>query len=196
MTRAALASGEATVAEKQIGRLADMPAELVDPEELALLRARLDDVSGRPEAALNGYRPLFEAKARPVAAEAQLRAVKLARAEKRTDFPIDEAIARLVPWTADADENIRRFATELTRPRGVWCAPIPALQREPWRALPLLEPLRADASRYVQNSVANWLNDAGKSQGAWVRELGARWLRESDTAATRYVVRRALRSLP
>jgi len=109
---------------------------------------------------------------------------------------IDEAIARLVPWTADVDENIRRFATELTRPRGVWCAPIPALQREPWRALPLLEPLRADGSRYVQNSVANWLNDAGKSQGAWVRELGARWLRESDTAATRYVVRRALRSLP
>lgn len=95
MARAALASGEATVAEKQIGRLAEMSEELVNPEELALLRARLDDVSGRPEAALNGYRPLFEAKTRPVAAEAQLRAVKLARAEKRTDLPVDEAIARL-----------------------------------------------------------------------------------------------------
>jgi len=95
MAQAALASGEATVAEKQIGRLAEMSEELVNPEELALLRARLDDVSGRPEAALNAYRPLFEAKARPVAAEAQLRAVKLAHAEKRTDLPIDEAIARL-----------------------------------------------------------------------------------------------------
>ncbi|RXT56964.1 hypothetical protein B6S44_00485 [Bosea sp. Tri-44] len=95
MARAALASGEATVAEKQIGRLAEMPEELMNPEELALLRAKLDDVSGRPEAALNAYRPLFEAKTRPVAAEAQLRAVKLARAEKRTDLPVDEAIARL-----------------------------------------------------------------------------------------------------
>jgi tetratricopeptide (TPR) repeat protein len=95
MARAALASGEATVAEKQIGRLAEIPEELVDPEALALLRARLDDVSGRPEAAINGYKPLFEAKTRPVAAEAQLRAVKLARAEKRADFSPDEAIARL-----------------------------------------------------------------------------------------------------
>ncbi|HEV7324625.1 MAG TPA: hypothetical protein VGN91_06120 [Bosea sp. (in: a-proteobacteria)] len=95
MARAALATGEATVAEKQIGRLAEMPEELVNPEELALLRARLDDVSGRPEAAINGYKSLFEANARPVAAEAQLRAVKLARVEKRADFSVDEAIARL-----------------------------------------------------------------------------------------------------
>jgi tetratricopeptide (TPR) repeat protein len=95
MARAALATGEATVAEKQIGRLAEMPEDLVNPEALALLRARLDDVSGRPEAAINGYKPLFEAKTRPVAAEAQLRAVKLARAEKRADFSVDEAIARL-----------------------------------------------------------------------------------------------------
>jgi len=95
MARAAFASGETTVAEKQIGRLADMPEELVNPEELALLRARLDDVSGRPEAAINGYKPLFEAKTRPIAAEAQLRAVQLARAEKRADFSADEAIARL-----------------------------------------------------------------------------------------------------
>ena len=95
MVRAALAAGEASVAEKQIARLAEMPEELVNPDELALLRARLDDVSGRPEAAINGYKPLFEAKTRPVAAEAQLRAVKLARAEKRADFSADEAIARL-----------------------------------------------------------------------------------------------------
>ena len=32
---------------------------------------------------------------------------------------VDAAVAALVPWTSDADENIRRFASELTRPRGV-----------------------------------------------------------------------------
>ena len=109
---------------------------------------------------------------------------------------LDAALALLAPWVRDADENIRRFASELTRPRGVWCPPIKALQVEPWRALPLLEPLRADPSRYVQNSVANWLNDASKSQPEWVQKICSRWERESRVAETIYIVRRARRSLP
>ena len=108
---------------------------------------------------------------------------------------LDEGLLLLQPWVRDPDENIRRFASELTRPRGVWCAQIEALKAEPWRALGLLEPLRADPSRYVQNSVANWLNDASKSQPQWVGQLGERWLVESDAPQTRYIVRRALRAL-
>ncbi len=61
--------------------LADMPPGSFDQEKLALLRAMLDDASGRADAAMSGYRPLFEAKSRPIAAEAQLRAVKLADAD-------------------------------------------------------------------------------------------------------------------
>lgn len=108
---------------------------------------------------------------------------------------LDGALVLLQPWVADADENIRRFASELTRPRGVWCAQIEALKVEPWRALALLEPLKADPSRYVQNSVANWLNDASKTQPQWVAEVGARWQRESPRPETGYIVRRALRSV-
>ena len=108
---------------------------------------------------------------------------------------LDEAIALLEPWARDADPNIRRFASEATRPRGVWCAQIDALKSEPWRALPLLEPLKADESRYVQNSVANWLNDASKTQPEWVDEICLRWLRESPVPSTQYVARRASRSL-
>ena len=105
------------------------------------------------------------------------------------------AVRLLQPWAAHPDPNIRRFASEATRPRGVCCAQIDTLKKEPWRGLPLLEPLRADDSRYVQNSVANWLNDAAKTQPAWVQEVCARWSRGRAPAATQYIVRRAQRSI-
>lgn len=108
---------------------------------------------------------------------------------------LDTALILLGPWVTDTQQNIRRFACELTRPKGVWCAPIKALQTEPWRALHLLEPLRADPSRYVQDSVANWLNDASKTQGPWVESVCQRWMRESPCEATRYIVRRARRTM-
>ena len=108
---------------------------------------------------------------------------------------LDEALDLLQPWVQHGHEYIRRFACELTRPKGVWCAPIRALQAEPQRALQLLEPLRADPSRYVQNSVANWLNDASKTQGPWVESVCQRWGRESPCDATHYIVRRARRTL-
>ncbi|MCO5092188.1 hypothetical protein [Bosea sp. (in: a-proteobacteria)] len=95
MARAALAQQDMAVAERQIQALAEMPPGSFERERLALLQAMLDDVGGHPDAAMNGYRPLFEARSRPVAAEAQLRAVKLADAEKRDDLKPDEAVARL-----------------------------------------------------------------------------------------------------
>lgn len=108
---------------------------------------------------------------------------------------VDGAVRLLLPWVRDADPNIRRFASEATRPRGVWCAQVETLKREPWRGLPLLEPLRADPSRYVQNSVANWLNDASKTQPEWVEDTCTRWERESRAPSTAYIVRRARRSI-
>lgn len=94
-TRSALALNDMTIAEREIATLAALPADRVDQEELALMRAMLEDGSGRPDNALAGYRPLFEARSRPVAAEAQLRAVRLVRNEKRSDINADEALARL-----------------------------------------------------------------------------------------------------
>ena len=108
---------------------------------------------------------------------------------------LDRGLALLEEWIVHPDETVRRFAVEGSRPRGVWTAHIEELKREPERGLPLLEPVRSDPSRYVQNAVANWLNDASKSRPDWVREVAARWSSESPTSETAYIVRRALRTL-
>lgn len=90
---------------------------------------------------------------------------------------------------------MRRFASEALRPRGVWAAHIPALKQQPELGEPILHPLRADPSQYVQDSVANWINDAAKTRPDWAIELCAQWAAESDSAATTRIMKRALRSV-
>ena len=108
---------------------------------------------------------------------------------------LEASITHLAQWTTESSECLRRFASEALRPRGVWCTHIAALKREPGQALPILSPLRADSSTYVQDSVANWLNDAAKDQPAWVRDLCAQWLQTTPSNATRRVCQRAMRNL-
>lgn len=108
---------------------------------------------------------------------------------------LPEAIQLLSEWTNNTDENIRRFTTESTRPRGVWCKHMEELKENPEQALPILEPLKSDPSKYVQDSVGNWLNDAGKSKPEFVVELCEKWKRESPTKETEKIIKRAQRSI-
>jgi 3-methyladenine DNA glycosylase AlkC len=74
----------------------------------------------------------------------------------------------------------------------VWAASIPLFRQQPHHALPILNALRHDESRYVEDSVANWLNDASKDQPDWVRHLLKGWRAEGVSPR---LIKRAERSL-
>ncbi len=138
---------------------------------------------------------------RPLASDAHfgVREIAWMALRPHIEHDLEQSLALLTLWAEDQDAYIRRFASEATRPRGVWCRHLEPLKQSPELALPILERLKADPDRYVQNSVGNWLNDASKTRPEFVRLLTHRWLSESSSDAssrhTAYIVQRALRSL-
>ena len=104
------------------------------------------------------------------------------------------SLSMLGEWCDDSSSYVRRFASEVTRPRGVWCKHIVQLKESPEVGVNLLDRLRSDESHYVQLSVGNWLNDASKSRPDWVRLTCDRWLMD-ETPSTRRICERGLRSI-
>ncbi|WP_432669497.1 DNA alkylation repair protein [Pseudomonas umsongensis] len=96
-------------------------------------------------------------------------------------------------WSLDANEHVRRLASEGCRPRLPWSFRLEPVQADPRLAAGILDNLKADPSLYVRKSVANHLNDITKDQPEWVLDLIEGW--SLDNPHTAWIARHALRSL-
>ncbi len=96
-------------------------------------------------------------------------------------------------WADDADEHVRRLASEGCRPRLPWGLRLQALVADPRPTLPILEKLCSDPSLYVRKSVANHLNDIAKDHPDVVLDIAEAW--DRSDAYTAWIVRHGLRTL-
>ncbi len=102
-------------------------------------------------------------------------------------------LAVMETWSRDADEHVRRLASEGCRPRLPWSFKLRELIADPSPVRPILHNLRADPSLCVRKSVANHLNDITKDHPDWVLERIGGW--DLGDERTAWIAKRALRTL-
>ena len=124
-----------------------------------------------------------------------VREVVIFASKERLALDLEGALAILSLWVLEDDENVRRYAIEAMRPVGVWTKKIPEFQENPEKGLALLAPLISDTSKYVRDSVGNWLNDASKSKPDWVLSVCEQWKAESSSKETAYILKKAMRTI-
>ncbi len=109
------------------------------------------------------------------------------------DEHLDQTMAAVHRWVENEDADVRRLASEGTRPRLPWGPRVRALSDDPQIGLGVLERLRHDPSEMVRRSVANHLNDIAKDYPELVVETVGRWA--GDGTVDERMISHALRSL-
>jgi len=107
---------------------------------------------------------------------------------------LDRALPVVTSWCAHPAPQVRRLASEGTRPYLPWAIRVPELITRPAATLPILEALHNDPDEVVRRSVANHLNDLARHAPDEVVATAARWT-ESGTPGSAWVVRHGLRTL-
>lgn len=97
-------------------------------------------------------------------------------------------------WADDADQHVRRLASEGSRPRLPWAKGLPVFVKDPTPLIPLLNKLKDDPEEYVRRSVANNLNDIAKDHADIVATLAGEWLKNAGENRKR-LVKHACRTL-
>ncbi len=108
-------------------------------------------------------------------------------------FP-EQTLRELEIWASDKNYHVRRLASEGTRPKLPWAEKI---NIRPIQALPILNLLFSDPTRYVTRSLANHLNDISKIDPELVLSLLQQWQEKGSQAdkEMEFIKAHALRSL-
>lgn len=98
-------------------------------------------------------------------------------------------------WARDDSLNVRRLASEGIRPRLPWAPRFAPFVADPSAVIEVIDVLIDDPSPYVRKSVANNLNDIAKDHPELAVATAGRWLSESDSDRTAWIVNHGLRTL-
>ena len=104
------------------------------------------------------------------------------------------ALKTMAKWVKSDDLHLRRLASEGVRPRLPWAKRLNVFIEDPEPILELVEPLRADPSKYVRKSVANLINDVSKDHPKRIETLAAKWSKDGDKH-TDWIVKHGSRTL-
>jgi 3-methyladenine DNA glycosylase AlkC len=107
---------------------------------------------------------------------------------------LERTLNAALVWAINKDEDIRRLASEGTRPRLPWAKQVPAFRTQPTAAISILDILYTDESETVRRSVANHLNDISRAEPELAVRTATRWLSKPDETTSR-LVRHAMRTL-
>lgn len=109
------------------------------------------------------------------------------------EFP-EETLAVLHQWSVHPHYHVRRLVSEGTRPLLPWSGRLKLDQKE---AVPFLDTLHSDSTRFVTRSVANHLNDISKKNPELVITLLKQWKKvgKQDPQELEWMARHALRTL-
>lgn len=108
------------------------------------------------------------------------------------EFP-KETMSRMLVWSLDDNRHVRRLASEGGRPRLPWATKLQAFIDDPHPLFPILENLKDDASKYVQKSVANCINDVLKDNFTLGKSLLESWMKDRTPART-WIIKHAIRN--
>jgi len=111
---------------------------------------------------------------------------------ERYDQRVYDDLAKLIKHK---NTHVRRWISEGTRPNLPWGMKCSKIHSNLERNIPLLEALYDDPKEYVRRSVANHLNDISKLDKKIMLKSCKKFLKESNTKETQWLVKHANRGL-
>ncbi|MBT8220168.1 MAG: DNA alkylation repair protein [Bacteroidia bacterium] len=104
-------------------------------------------------------------------------------------------LSKMKSWSRHPNKHVRRLSSEGLRPRLPWARKLDIFIKDPRPIIPILENLKDDASRYVQKSVANCLNDIIKDNPIIGKATIESWNVHNIGDERKWIIKHALRNL-